>query len=206
MKLYLIRHGQTGYNASSLHQHENVELSKLGEKQAEILTKRFSKIPIDVIYSSPLKRAKDTAEIINKKLKKKVIYVDFLKEWKNPSEVIDKSISDPKVKKIHELTYKNRNDHFWHYSDEENFIEFRERVLEFFNVLEKTKKENILAVTHGGPIRIIIFSMMLGSNIDGDDFRKFKSTFRLNNTGITLCEKENGHWVVQTLNDHSHLG
>ena len=70
MKLYLVRHGQTEHNASSLHQDEKVELSKQGKKQAIILAKRFSKIPIELIYSSPMNRARKTAEVINKKIKK----------------------------------------------------------------------------------------------------------------------------------------
>ena len=90
MKLYLVRHGQTEYNELSLHQHSNVELSDLGVKQAEILAKRFSKIPIDLIYSSTLKRAKDTTEIINRIINKKIVYLDSLKEKKNPSEIVGK--------------------------------------------------------------------------------------------------------------------
>lgn len=207
MKLYLIRHGQTEYNALFLHQHGDVELSDLGIKQAAILAKRFSQIPIDIIYASPLKRAKKTAEIINNALNKKTIYSDFLKEKKNPSEIVGKKADSDEIKKIHEAMNLNSNDSFWHYSDEENFIEFRERVLNFFNILEDAKGENILAITHGGPIRMIVLSMVFGDDISSETFRKFKFSFKLDNTGITLCEKrKSGHWIVRSFNDHSHLG
>ena len=99
MKLYLARHGQTEYNAMSLHQHGDVELSELGIKQAKVLAKRFSKIPIDLIYSSPMTRAKKTAEIINKNLKKEIIYTDFLKEKKNPSEIVGKKGENYEIQK-----------------------------------------------------------------------------------------------------------
>lgn len=64
MKVYFVRHGQTKYNVLQEHQPEDAGLSELGIKQAEILAKRFSKIPIDIIYSSPMKRVKQTVEII----------------------------------------------------------------------------------------------------------------------------------------------
>jgi probable phosphoglycerate mutase len=206
MKLYFVRHGQTKYNALQVHQPENAELSKLGIKQAEILAKRLSKIQIDIIYSSPIKRAKQTAKIINKTLKKKIVYSDFLKERKGPSEFIGKTIDDPEVIQINKIRNVHENDFLWHYSDEENFIEFKERVKKFFNVLGKTKKENILVVTHGGPIRMMIF-LMMGNKFMPESFYKFSDLFKLSNTGITLCERDKkGIWSVQSFNDCAHLG
>lgn len=206
MKIYFVRHGQTKYNALQAHQPENAELSKLGIKQAEILAKRFSKIPIDIIYSSPIKRAKQTAKIINKTLKKKIIYSDFLKERKGPSEFVGKRTDSPEVAQINKIRNLHENDPLWHYSDEENFIEFKERVKKFFNVLDKAKKENILVVTHGGPIKMMIF-LMIGDKFTPKSFYKFSDLFKLSNTGITLCEKdEKGIWSIRSFNDHAHLG
>ena len=207
MKLYLVRHGQTEYNELSLHQHSNVELSDLGVKQAEILAKRFSKIPIDLIYSSTLKRAKDTTEIINRIINKKIVYLDSLKEKKNPSEIVGKQGDSEDIQKIHQKMNAHSDDIKWHYSDEENFNEFKERVLKLFNILDQTKEQNILAVTHGGPIRIIILYIVLGSSISSEIFQRFKFSFRPDNTGITLCEKnKDGKWIVRTFNDRAHLG
>ncbi|MBL7156390.1 MAG: histidine phosphatase family protein [Candidatus Pacebacteria bacterium] len=207
MKVYFVRHGESEYNVLYLHQHEKVGLSEKGIKQAKILAKRFSKIPINIIYSSPLKRAKQTVEIINKTVKKKIIYSDFLKERKRPSEFLGKKADSSEVLKIHEIINPHDNDPLWHYSDEENFIEFKKRVKKFFDVLAKTKKENILVVTHGGPIKILVLTMMLGDELTPEIFRKFADLFELSNTGITLCEKnEKGKWIVRVFNDHTHLG
>lgn len=206
MKIYFVRHGQTKYNVLYIHQPENAELSELGIKQAKILAKRFSKIPINIIYSSPMKRAKQTAEIINKSLKKKIIYSNFLKERKGPSEFLGKRTDSPEVFKINKIRNLHENNPFWHYSDEENFIEFKARIKKFFNILPKTKKENILVVTHGGPIRMMIF-LMMGDEFAPQTFYKFSDLFKLNNTGITFCEKDKkGIWSVRTYNDHTHLG
>ncbi len=206
MKIYFVRHGQTKYNILHVHQPEDAELSELGIKQAKILAKRLSKIPIDIIYSSSMRRAKQTAEIINKSLKKKLIYSDFLKEIKGPSEFLGKRTDSSEVYKINKIRNLHENDPSWHYSDEENFIEFKERIKKFFNVLSKTKKENILVVTHGGPIKMMIF-LIMGDEFAPQTFYKFSDLFKLDNTGITFCEKDKKEgWAVRAFNDHSHLG
>lgn len=206
MKIYFVRHGQTQYNVLQEHQPENAGLSELGKKQAEILAKRFSKIPIDIIYSSPMKRASQTAEIINESLKKKIIYSGLLNERKSPSEFLGKRTDDPEVSEINKIKNLHQDDPLWHYSDEENFLEFKERIKKFFNVLSKAKKENILVVTHGGPIRMMIF-LMMDEELTPQAYYKFSDLFDLSNTGITFCERdENGIWMVRAYNDHSHLG
>ncbi len=74
MKIYFVRHGETGHNVLDIYQNDAVELSDKGQKQAGVLTKRFSKIPVDVIFASSMQRTKQTVEIINKKFKKEIIY------------------------------------------------------------------------------------------------------------------------------------
>ncbi len=54
MLFYLIRHGDPDY--------QNDTLTPLGWRQAEALSRRFSLHGLDRIYSSPLKRAQDTAK------------------------------------------------------------------------------------------------------------------------------------------------
>ena len=205
MKVYFVRHGETKYNVLQAHQPEDAELSELGIKQAEILAKRFSKIPIDIIYSSPMKRARQTAEIINRYLKKEIIYSDFLKERKGPSEFIGKRTDSAEVLEINKIRNLHEDDPLWHYSDEENFIEYKERVEKFLNLLSKVKKENILVVTHGGPIKMMVF-LMMDNNFTPQTFYRFSNLFKLDNTGITFCERDKKGWLVFAFNDHSHLG
>ena len=65
MILYLVRHGKTVDNASGLIQGQrDVELSSEGIEAAKELQELVSKLDIDVVISSPLKRAVDTAKII----------------------------------------------------------------------------------------------------------------------------------------------
>ena len=71
MKIILVRHGQSLANEKSMSQGkkdewENTSLTKKGKEQAEKVAKRLKNEYIGVIYSSDLKRAKETAEAINK--------------------------------------------------------------------------------------------------------------------------------------------
>src|SRR5665647_1456916 len=60
----LVRHGETSWNALGKFQGCNdIELSNEGIQQAQYLSKRFVN-NFDHIYTSPLKRARQTAEII----------------------------------------------------------------------------------------------------------------------------------------------
>ncbi len=62
-KLLLIRHGQSGGNVDgTFGGHSPTPLSELGKQQAEITAKALAKEGIDVIYSSDLLRAVQTAE------------------------------------------------------------------------------------------------------------------------------------------------
>lgn len=74
MKLTIIRHAEPDY--------ENNTLTQKGFKEAEILGKYLQNEKIDYIYSSPLNRARFTADAIVKYNKTKTVNVlDFLREF-----------------------------------------------------------------------------------------------------------------------------
>jgi broad specificity phosphatase PhoE len=65
MLLYLVRHGQSVWNAEKRHQGwQNVPLSPLGEKQAESIGQRLKNLKFDYHFTSPIKRCYDTASAI----------------------------------------------------------------------------------------------------------------------------------------------
>src|SRR4249920_1093947 len=58
MLLYLVRHGQSLFNAERRIQGQfDVRLSPFGERQSAALAAAFRSHPIDAVYSSPLARA-----------------------------------------------------------------------------------------------------------------------------------------------------
>lgn len=65
--LYFVRHGQTNHNLNKLLAgHCDVELNDTGLKQAKLAAENASNLKIDLIYCSPLIRAKQTCNEINK--------------------------------------------------------------------------------------------------------------------------------------------
>jgi len=64
-EIILVRHGETEWNVANIFRgRTDIELNETGIRQAKLLAEHLSKVKIDAIYSSPLKRALKTAEII----------------------------------------------------------------------------------------------------------------------------------------------
>jgi broad specificity phosphatase PhoE len=64
-KIYLVRHGATEWNSTKRAQGKaDIELNDEGRLQAIDAAEHFSRFPIDAVYSSGLKRARDTADMI----------------------------------------------------------------------------------------------------------------------------------------------
>jgi alpha-ribazole phosphatase len=81
VKLFLIRHGQTLWNLEGKYQGDrDIELTGLGIRQAGLAQEYLRDVDYASIYSSPLKRAVVTAEIINAGRDKKIIIRNDLKE------------------------------------------------------------------------------------------------------------------------------
>ncbi len=67
LKIYFVRHAEAMGNVKEFFQgRTDCEISPKGARQLECLAERFKDIPIEKIYSSPLKRTMSTAEAVNK--------------------------------------------------------------------------------------------------------------------------------------------
>ena len=84
MKIYLLRHGQTDWNIQGrLQGHRNIPMNMNGKKQIIEIAERLQGLNFvaDIIISSPLDRAKESASIVAEQIgyKKTIIYdEDFL--------------------------------------------------------------------------------------------------------------------------------
>lgn len=206
MKLYLVRHGQSVGNLNKLHQFSHTPLSDLGRKQAEVVAKRFSSIPVDLIMASDFTRAHKTAEIIAKHLNKPLETNQQLREIKRPSEIEGKLTTDPVVVSIKSAIKDNLHDPSWHYSDEENVFDLIARAKKFLHEIQEKTASSILAVSHGNLIGAIAGNIILGDLLTAHIYKTLESSMWYSNTGITVLEWSGNKWHLITWNDNAHLG
>jgi probable phosphoglycerate mutase len=210
-RLYLVRHGESAGNIGGFRQSPDTPLSPEGLKQAGLVAKRLKKIKIDRFFSSPQMRAKQTAETIENVINKPITFLDFLIEQKHPSVLMGKSKKDPIVEPILNEIRDNFNISNWRYSDEENFEDLKSRAFKFLTYMENLPEEDILIVTHGIFMRMIVASIIFGEKLTPEEYWEIFISLQTNNTGITLLEyspDKNGilKWFLISWNDHSHLG
>ncbi len=142
MRIYIVRHGQVPHNALGQYNTDDEDLTEVGINQAEELKEKIKNITFDIIISSPLIRAKHTANIIN--INNKKIITD--------SRIKERSCGDLSGKPL-EIT--NR-DEYWNYNTtiqygtSENIKLFFERVFEFLDELKTKEYDSVLIVAHSG--------------------------------------------------------
>jgi probable phosphoglycerate mutase len=79
--IYLFRHGQTDWNlVRRLQGHSDIPLNEEGRKQAEGLRAFFSQNPVEIMASSDLSRAQQTAAIANQNLNAPTFFSDKFRE------------------------------------------------------------------------------------------------------------------------------
>ena len=187
MKITTIRHGETDWNvAKRIQGSVDTELNKIGLHQAELLAKRLASEPCDVIYSSDLKRAKKTAEIINAHHRVELIATPNLREI-NFREFEGKNIEDDQVRAALDA-----------YSDKHALSYFTKINTYMEEILQKDN-ENIFIVGHFGTVRAIV-CYLLQATIDQ------RVLYAVNNTAIHTFEKlDDGKFRMTLENDTAHL-
>jgi len=161
-QIYLVRHGETDWNAKGLlHGQTDIPLNKEGEKQAiEAAKKHFKKIKFAAIFSSDLVRAKRTAELIALEKKMAVETSALLRErdfgsfegkhWHEVEKELRMSINDFRV------LSDEMADKLGIESDEK----MMERFLRFLReVAVAYRGKNVLIVTHGSVMRVFLIKL-----------------------------------------------
>ena len=157
MKIYIVRHGQDDNTVRG--GWSDTPLTALGVQQSILLADDLLynqyKYNIGKIYSSDLKRAKQTAEIISDKLHLSIEYIPDFREVNNGELAgIDNRLAEEKYPNL-----------FWrklgwneHYPSGESPAEFYKRISSVWNkfVYENLNyNKNIILVTHSGVINVI---------------------------------------------------
>ena len=143
--IYIVRHGQTEWNVlGKVQGKQDISLNEKGREQALLTKKDLDNKKIDLIIVSPLKRAYETAEIINKD--------------RDLPMIIDERIKERDFGEFEGHIFKEIDKRpFWDYYINEQYEsaeciqDFFKRVYDFLDdIIEKYKDKNVLLVTHGG--------------------------------------------------------
>lgn len=204
MKVYFIRHGESVLT-DKRYQPPETPLSDLGTKQATAIAQRLTCFPIDLILTSSYTRALQTAQVIEKANSIPLLQSDLLTERKMPTLFLGKSIDDPAIIPIHQTIRKHFYDPQWHYAEEENFSDLLSRVKISLDFIHSQQKENIIIVTHGYFLSILIFYVLFGDQVNPELFTSFRDHAICSNAGLTLCKYEDKKWKLLSWNDCAHL-
>lgn len=159
--LILVRHGKSDWNLKGLWTGwTNIPLAPEGQAEARKTAELITHIPIDEVYASVLRRAKETWEEMNTVLKRENVPVNETKELnernygdftgKNKWEV-QKQVGDDEFQKIRRS---------WDYAapNGESLKDVYNRVIPYYeeHILPKLQKgKNILIAAHGNSLRAL---------------------------------------------------
>ena len=155
--LHIVRHGRTKINAEGrLLGRENPGLDEVGREQAENVSKLLGEV--DLVISSPLARAIETAEYISSDIKVDERWIEL--DYGNFEGVHPKEI-DPDV------WIKWRNDIAWAPPGGESLLSLGERVRKACGeIIKEAKQSEIVVVTHVSPIKAALaWSLDVGDSI-----------------------------------------
>ncbi len=200
-RIYLIRHGETVWNvASKLQGHTNVTLSDNGRRQAEQLGKRLACLKFDQFYASDLARAGETARIIARHHENRdVLMLRELREmnfgrWEGFSIKEIQGMYPDIIKQWWKTPLQTR------LPGGESLGDLVQRVVAVVkNIVENSNGSNVLLVTHGGVIRVIVGSV-LGMDLN-EHWR-----LRQDNASLNIIDfPEWNKGILMLFNDCSHL-
>ena len=199
MDIYLIRHGECDISSSAHYDPElnivNPPLTEIGTQQAAHLADRCRAIGFDLIVSSDLTRAMQTAE--------QILAQSPCEYTVNPSfREID--MGDIPFKSWHdfpELYAKwSLHDEDIPYPNGENGQDVWQRCKAPLDVLLATNHQKIAIVCHGGTIRSIICGVL---NLPQQ--KRFYLGAPLENASISILKYIDGRVSLHTFNDIAHL-
>jgi len=160
--IIFLRHAQAENNTKRIlaGRTEGVSLTKTGIQQAERISEYLKPLDISAIYSSPIERAKHTAEIVTKNSAIDVELDDRLTEI-DMGKFTRMNYDDmfAKYGNIFLKFYENNPVIAEH--EVETFPSVQKRILDMVDhVIKKHKNENVILVTHMDPIKSMLANVM----------------------------------------------
>ncbi len=166
MRFYICRHGQSTFNVlKKIQGHTNISvLTDIGRNQALESAQKLKDKNIDIIISSPLMRAYETAEIFKTILKKEIITDGaFIEINVGDVEGLDKNKINTKYKETYEYWKSNDPKHLdVSFPGGETKRQARERIFKGLLKYTNMDYENIVITAHGIALAQVLLD--LGEN------------------------------------------
>ncbi len=198
-RVLMARHGNTtGNSAMRFWGQTDVELSANGKSQAKRLADRLAGEKIDAVYSSQLRRAAATAEIIAARHQIEVIACPELLEI-NFGKVEGLSFDEIGQRYPEMVSTWSTRDPSFRFPEGESIKDLDQRVSKFPGRLEAHDiKDTVLVVAHSGVLRLLICHFL---NIDIWHWRQFRTDL----ASLSIVETHSQGATLHLLNDISHL-
>lgn len=168
--IYLARHGETEWNVQQRIQgHQDSPLTKNGKRQARQLSRSLRHLKFDHIFASDLPRAHQTAAAVARDQKLAVLTTTAIRErafgqHEGRPEAEYRAIMRRQFEQFNQLSAADKNI-FKFAPDIESIDEVVSRTITFLReIAVASPGKNVLAVTHGGVIRMILIHLGFGSH------------------------------------------
>ncbi len=198
-EIILIRHGETVWNLERKFQGQlNSPLTERGIAQAQALAVRLQHDRLSHIYSSNLGRCYQTAQYVAT-IRGQPIIVDerFCERNYGPFQGLTRQEVQDNYPQLYENDKSGNPDYV--IPNGESKREVLQRALTALEELsQRHVGERFLVVTHGAVLSIL-FRHFLGIPLHTPRL------FKITNVGFNLVSINEGHWLVETLGDVSHL-
>lgn len=199
-KVYLIRHAEAEGNLyRRIHGQYDSLVTVRGRKQIAELEKRFKDIHVDIVYSSDLLRARETADAIHKNRDIELVLLQQLREvsmgvWE------DLTWGEVEWFEPKQLEYFNNNPALWKVDGCEDFYSLQRRLTRAIHgIAAKHDGKTVAVVSHGSAIRTFLSGVL---NVPSREIMRIPHS---DNTAVSLLRIENGAVTVEYQGDNSHL-
>lgn len=208
MNVFLVRHAESVESGKKWPTPQS-PLSDLGRQQSQVLSNLSRFRLVDVVLSSKWTRAKETAQIVAKKLGKPLKLFEGIHEREQSTKIYGSKISGKTSQEYIAESTANIDNLDWKYMDRgESFREISQRAATFKKHIEKKQLfQNLLVISHDVFIRCFVCVCILGNNYKDETFNKIFRSLNLTNTGVSLLVfiEKSKRWKLWYWNDFSHL-
>jgi probable phosphoglycerate mutase len=195
----LVRHGQTGWNKQERFRGwVDVDLDDEGIKQAKAAAQRVVRWQVDAVYSSPLKRAMSTAQVIAKHFNVPVTPLDGITDM-NFGDWQGLAIQEAREKFPEQFDFWLNSPHRLQIPGGETLEDVRRRAVATIEELAARHEDDTIAVvTHRVVCKVLLLSLL---GLNNSHFWQIAQ----DTTAVNAFEIYEGRTAVTLINDTCHL-